>query len=151
MSYVEEQRVSSFIPVTGGSTEIDALSGAGVHTASYVCMEQVLVRSLYAVVTTLVASDTAEAVITIKRRPTYGSATGEVSIGTLTIPDTTAAGKVIYKNVSPVEIQPGDQVVFEITTAATDGSSVAGNVVYGLRISANEEEEANSSDMVLSA
>ena len=151
MSYVEEQRVASFVAVGGGSTEIDVLTSAAVHSQSYVAMEQTVLRAAYALVTTAVAADLTAPVIAIKRRPTYGSTTGEETIDTITIPDGTAAGKVMYVNFEPVQVQAGDQIVFEITTAATDSGSAAGAAVYGLRTSVDEEEEANESDKIASA
>jgi len=89
MSYALDSLNGTFVAVGGGSTEIDDLTSAAVHSQSYVALESCSVTQLMALVTTLVAADTAAPVIAFKHRPLYGSTTGETTIGSLTIPDTT--------------------------------------------------------------
>ena len=103
-----------------------------------------IVRS--ASVTVNTAITVTAVVLNIKRRPTPGSATGEVSIGTLTIPVSTAIGKSVYKKGFAVKVSPGEEVVFDCTTAATAG---AGTLC--LDVEEAPEEPGNVTNMVLSA
>src|SRR5262252_4226174 len=65
-----------------------------------------MVRRLWATVTTVIS--TAASVITFTYRPTPGSATGQVTLGTLTVPLATAAGKFMYKNLTSAQkVMPG--------------------------------------------
>jgi hypothetical protein len=56
-------------------------------------------------------------------------------------------GDVIYKDVSPVSLEPGGELVFEITTAA----DTAGGAVYGVRADLEPEDVNNQSQMTASA
>lgn len=62
-------------------------------------------------------------VITFYRRPTVGTSTGEVVIGTLTAPVGTAIGKRVKKNIR-FRVIPGDEVRIAVTTAATAGAGI---------------------------
>lgn len=147
MSYVLEQ--------LGGANyahvaaDLDDLTGAAVHTTSIGVTSQIKVKRLMCMVTTAVVSSGA-VVVNFKRYPTYGSSAGAVSLGTISIPAATAAGKVVYKDITPALCYPGDQIVFEITTAAAGGGA-AGNAFYAIEVSANPEYASNQSDMIASA
>jgi len=147
--YTQEQLSMSLVQVGAGA--VDDIAALGVHSYSFAIMEQCCVTRLHALVATLVASDTIEGVVEFKKRPQFGSAVGEVSIGTLTIPDGSAVGDVIYKDVSPVVLAPGNELVFEVTTAATDSGVVDGDLLYGVRADLDPEDANNQSNMVASA
>ena len=80
------------------------------------------------------------------RRVTAGSDTGrgDGDVGTLTML-ALAAGKILYKDVR-VDLNPGDQIVFEVTAAATSG-----NGRYFAEVIARDEVAANLTDMTASA
>lgn len=99
-------------------------------------------QGVAAVVTTTL--DTAAAVLTITKRVTAGSNTNEVTIDTLTVPNTTAAGKVVYLKDLDTIIEPGEEI--EI---AGDGGSTAG--VAHIVIFGHCVPFSTNSDMVLSA
>jgi len=143
--YTEEQLSMSLVQV--GTGAVDDLSATGVHTYSYAVMEQCCVRRLMAYITTLVDSGGTDAIITFKRRPTFGSAAGEVSLGTLTVPDATVVSDVVFKDISPVTLEPGDQLIFEVTTAA----GTAGGSLYGVRADLDPEDARSQSQMITSA
>jgi hypothetical protein len=62
-------------------------------------------------------------VLTLFRRPTPGSGTGEVSLGTITLPVATAIGKRVKKGFN-ARLNPGDQLRIAVTTAATAGAGL---------------------------
>lgn len=131
------------------AADLDDLTGAAVHTTSVGIVAQVKVVRLKAMVTTAVVSSGA-VVITYKKYPTYGSSASAVTLGTISIPAATAAGKVLYKNITPVVCTPGEQIVYEITTAAAGGGA-AGNAYYAVEFELDPEQPANQSDMIASA
>jgi hypothetical protein len=102
----------------------------------------VIIRAIYATVTT--AQTTAANVLTFKYRPTIGSASGEVTIGTLTIP-TGAVSRQLYKNVTPYKALPGGEIVVQ-----SDGGG-EGNATLGYRQSPSWEMPANNTAQVASA
>lgn len=143
--YTEEQLSMSLVQVGAGAA--DDLSATGVHSYSFAIMEQCCVRRLHALVSTLVDSAVTEAVIDFKARPNFGSATGEVTLGQLTIPDATVVGDVVYKDISPTNLFPGGELVFEVSVAA----DTAGGAVYGVRADLDPEDANNQSQMIESA
>lgn len=65
-----------------------------------------------------VAGGSGSLVLAIDKRPTAGSDTGRVEIATMTITAAqAAAGAVHTLDISPLEINPGEEVVLEATTA----------------------------------
>lgn len=68
------------------------------------------------------ATTTTAAVVTLKKRPTPGSASGEVILQTLTLSATEAAGNVVYGADLSALILAGEQLVIDVTTAATAGA-----------------------------
>lgn len=125
------------------------LTSAAVGDLSFVCMQRCQVSQIKALVDVAVVS-TGAVVITVRKRPTPGSASGQSTVGTLSIPAGTAAGKVYYKAVSPVSFAEGDEMVFEVTTAAAGGSA-AGSALAGFYSYESPEVPLNESDMVASA
>lgn len=126
----------------------ESLASAAV-IARFLAMKQISVKQIAFVISTATVS-TGNIVVTVKRRPTVGSTSGEVTIGTLTIPTAIAAGKMYYKNVTPVVVAQGEEVVFEVTTAAA-GMGAAGAGYSSLGVEHDPEQPANNSDMVASA
>jgi len=125
------------------AADIQDLSSTAVHTTSYSVLEQCTVRRVLALVTTLMNGP---ATVQFKKRPTFGSAVGESVVATLVIPDTTVVGKVLFKNFNPVTLEPGDQLVMEVTVAAT-----AGAAHYGVKLDLHSEDAKELADMVLSS
>lgn len=61
-------------------------------------------------------------VIAVKMRPTIGSATGEVTVDTITVPTSRAIGDVLFVDALDQKVVPGGEIVFDVTTASTAGS-----------------------------
>ena len=129
----------------------ETISAAAAVHGGLLCMKPCVVNRLMFVITTLVASDTTLGVLEFNRRPTPGSATGEVALGTLTIPDASAVGAVIYKDIDGVQFNPGDELSFEHTVQCADGSSAAGAGYYGFNFEDSPEDVTNITEMVASA
>lgn len=125
-----------------------ALTSAAV-VQSFTVLSQCQVDQLFFAISTSVVSS-GNVIVAFKRRPTIGSTSGEVIIGSLTIPGGAAAGKVYYKQVSPVVCAAGEQIVIEVTTAAA-GMGAAGNGQGFFDAEQDPETNANNPDMVASA
>lgn len=104
--------------------------------------QPVTITTIFATVTT--AQTTASAVLTFKYRPTIGSATGEVTIGTLTI-TVGAVSRQFYKNITPYRALPGGEIVVQ-----TDGGG-EGNADLGYRQYPTWEHPSNNTAQIASA
>lgn len=93
---------------------------------------------------------TGSIVITVKKYPATGSSASASTVGTITIPAGTAAGVQYYKAVSAVKFAPGQQLVFEVTTAAAGGGA-AGSGICVFDAEESPEVVGNDSLMVASA
>lgn len=124
---------------------IDSLAATGDNTIWNVG-EPITVVRIEAIIGT-VTSDTGAAVVKFDKRVLTNSDTGrgDGDVGTLTVPVSTAAGKILYKNVR-VDCSPGDQIVAEVTT-----TSAAGSAYYEVHYIRRHEEPANLTDMIASA
>lgn len=115
-------------------------------------LQKVEVLRAGAVVTEACAGATSTPIFKFDKRPTAGSDTGrgDGDVGTLTL-GTTAAGKVMYtRPPDRVALEPGEEVVFEMTQRA-DGAGAAGHVRPFLLVRPVPEEPGNLSSMVESA
>ncbi len=143
MSY-ERSYGQHVIPNGSGVLAADDLSAAAVH-GEYVCIKKFDIKALKAPVTTLL--DTAAAAqVTFYKRSAPGVTASQVTLGVLSFPNATAVGKVMYKEITPVEVLPGQALAFEVTVAA----DTAGGALYGFDYEDSPEEPANISSMVLS-
>lgn len=133
---------------TGTHAEID-LTSAAVQSFAISLQANARVFRLQAKVTTATVS-TGSIVLNFRRRPTFGSASGQSSLGTITIPTAIAVNAVYYKDITPVVCNVGDQIVVEVTTAAAGGGA-AGKAVCDFLADYDPETAANSSGFVASA
>ena len=88
---------------------------------------------------------TAEGVIALDKRVTFGSDTGRVEVCRVDLEDALAIGAVRY--VLPPRANmfchPGDQLVCEVVTAATGGGAIAGDWVPFVMLGVWTETPAN--------
>lgn len=109
-----------------------------------------VVQRIALLVTTAMSSSGA-AVVTVYSRPTHGSTTGQVSLGTLSIPAAATAGQCYYKdisdNASGNPVAAGQEIVFSVTTASTS----AGAGIPMVLVDDDPEVPLNQSNLVLSA
>lgn len=92
------------------------------------------------------ASDTSDATITVTRRITPGSDTGAVAVATLTLPTGTAAGKILYKLITPQKANAGDELKFVFSN---HGGSCTWRPWFDA--TPRSETKANNADFVASA
>lgn len=140
----------SFIPVGTGVLVADDLGAAAAVHGEYLCVKACQVNRIMFNVSTLVAATTTAPVVRFSKRVLQGSDTGAVVIGSLTIPDTTAVGKVLYKDVTPMNFKVGDTLKVE-NTQITVGGGAAGGGYYAFESYEDPEDRKEQSDMVLSA
>ena len=121
MSYVQD-----VLPMfdIGGTAE--DLTAAGAVYGEFKPARRVKIKRLMFLVTTTVAADTTAPVVEFNKRILPKDATGEVLLGQLTIPDGTAAGTIIYKDIDPVEVGLADSIALEHVTQAADSGVAAG-------------------------
>lgn len=94
---------------------------------------------------------TGSIVIAVKKYIVLGSSAGESTLDTITIPAGTAAGGVYYAVLpTPTSLNAGDELVFEVTTAAAGGGAAGSGFCF---FEAEDEPEVvgNNSKLVLSA
>lgn len=108
-----------------------ALTTTGVLTPTYAVISQCVPSRLCAVVTTAVSGAVGGSLQFIYR-PTPGSSSSQVVLGTLNFLSGQAAGTMVYKDITDVSnlMAPGGQLVFNVSVAATN----AGNVVPGVEV-----------------
>jgi hypothetical protein len=127
-----------------GAGAADDLSGTGVHSYSYLVSSQHELKRFMAHITTVLSG---AATVQLKRRPGgLGVTAGEEVVGELILPDAASVGQVYYKDVQPVELEVGDELVFEVSAAATSGGAA-----YDLELCNDPEDPRENSDMVESA
>ena len=139
-------RSGPFVPkfaATKGSV-ID-LTSAAVADLSYVCVQPCYVSEVSLVITTAIVS-TGPVVVKFYNRPTVGSAAGEVTIKAMSTGAADAAGVVRYALPTPQKFSVGQELAFEVTTAAAGGGA-AGNAVAGFVAYESPEVAGNNSNM----
>lgn len=152
MSYNERMYLGSALMwrtnafLTGANLAATAADWAEIH-----CHHPVQVRRISFGVTTAVTAGTTAPTVTVYRRPTAGSNSGQVLLGTLTIPNGTAAGSVVYKELESVRVKAGEGLAFRVNVQATDGGTAAGIGFAGALIELDPEAPANQSLMIASA
>lgn len=151
MAYTEQDLMGCVVPAGTGVLGLESIDAAAAVHGEFIVAKRCKIKRIMFVVTVLVAADTTAPVVEFNRRPTIGSATGEVLLGQLTIPDGTAVGTVIYKDIDPVTLEVGDSLALEHVTQAADAGIAAGDGYYAFELEPDPEYVANESNMVASA
>lgn len=149
--YSQQSLFLTLMPLnTTGLAPKSLVASTGVFT-EWIALKRLVIKRLECVVTTLVASNTAAPVITFRLRPTIASASGQSTIGTLTIPTGSVVGAVIYKDIQNLVVPVGYSIAFDLSTAGTDSGSAAGLGICGFEAVPSPEDRKNESNMVASA
>lgn len=128
--------------------EIDIGAASGDH-GELICFRACTVRRVGFVLTSEAASGTTTApTVIFTKRPTPLSATGESVSATLTVPTGTAVGKVVYKDITPVNFTPGDSLELSWTVGVGTPTGIG---MWFVEAMDNPEVPANVSDMIASA
>lgn len=132
-----------------GAGATTSLTATGVDAKSLMFYEPSRVWRLLFYVTTATVS-TVSIVVRFYYRPVAGSSSGQVTLGSITIPTAIAADKVYYYDVTPYNMPAMSQVAFEVITAAAGGGA-AGAGYWDVVSDFDPETALNSSKMVASA
>lgn len=148
MASGREQGLGYLIRASNAFDTGENLAAAAAVYGEYYVTKPCSVKSLRFIVTTEIDATTTAPVIEINRRPTPGSSSGEVLICQMTIPDNTAAGKVVVERFAPVQLNVGDSLAFEHVTQAAGSGTAAGIGFYDVELEADYEVDGNQSDLV---
>jgi hypothetical protein len=138
MSY-DQQKDQLILQVAGSLASVATLAGL-----FYMPFHPIVVQEFSAMITT--SPTVTPATIILKRRPTPGSDSGAITIGTLILPVGATIGNVYYKKGLDTKCYPGDEIAIGVTAAAT-----AGAATFGFAWSPNWDIPANNSKMIASA
>ena len=136
------------VTTAGVMKEID-IGAASADHGEYICFRSCTVSRVAFALTGEAASGTSVAPqVVFTKRPTPLNATSEAVVATLTIPSGTAIGKVVYKNITPVNFAVGDSM--EISHVIGTGTPTGMGHAYFVA-DLDPEAPANNSDMIASA
>lgn len=141
----------ALIPAGTSVLAAEVLTAAAAVHGEWLVLKRMTVKRIFFVVTVLTASNTQNPTVTFRKRSASGVTSGQSTIGVLTIPSGSAVGTILYKDVEPVELVPGNAIALDHTLQATDSGSAAGSGYYGLDAQETSEVPANESNMVASA
>jgi len=139
---------------TTGHDGIDLAQTAADNLAQFVIPFKCRVVYAGLAIHEVVAADQTAPNIRFDKRPTIGSDTGrgDGDVANITVPDTTAAGKVLYDKAGyDVELEPGNQVMVQLVTAASDSGTATGTARPFLVVDMLEETMSNLDNMVETA
>lgn len=133
------------IMVGGTLGEVDLSSVANVGPY-WIVLSPITISRLCSMVSTILSS-TGNALVTFWDRPTFGSDSGRVSIGTLKIGTASgvgAVGLVNYTNITPYKVTPGRQIITAVTTAVT----TSGKAIMSFEASEASDDPRNDGMVV---
>jgi len=148
MGYGNESRQNEIFVAP---TAADVLNVSGDAAVVWDVFQPITVLRVGALITVAVNA-TAGSTVDFDRRITTASDEDRVAKldgtnASVVVPASTAAGKVVYKDVH-VDLNPGDQIIPEVAAGACTG---AGSARYFFEYVARHEVPANLGDMVESA
>lgn len=149
--YTEEVLVGSILPASSAPFTALTLTGAPAVYSVFHIGSRVKVKRIMFKVSTLVANNTIAAQVAFYQRPTPGSTSGEVLLGTLIIPTAAAVGKVIYKDLQSVSLACGQDLVVKLSVTGTDSGTAAGAGFALFEAILDPEDARSEANMVLSA
>lgn len=131
-----------------GRTQETVATAASLATAAVIgtfspAYQPVVVRAVSLIFTTAV---NATGAVTVKKRPTAGSTSGETTIDILNYTTTTGAqGKCVYIDGLNTKISPTEELIFQVT----DATPTVGNAHCGVSFDETWEVPANNTDMAV--
>jgi hypothetical protein len=135
--------VSTSVPMRA----IDIGAASGTH-GEFVCVKACDVTSLrFSVATEAVSGTTTAPTVVFAKRVTPGTDTGGSAVGTLTIPSGTAIGRVVLKDITPVNFQVGDVMLISWTIGV---GTPTGEGIPSWICQDDPEISGNNSDIIVS-
>lgn len=150
MGYPESvDYANMLIPTTtGGQTAVNLIATAAQY-CGYAVLKPLTVNRLAFFCVTATVAPTVAPLLSVTSRPTYGSATNAVTIGSMTIPTGVTAGSVIYKDIkNNVVIPAGYELSLNVVSAGT-GSGSAGTGWFFFEYSMAVDADMNQSKMTV--
>jgi len=155
MGYPETHDYGNLVQPKSNATVTPAnlAAAAGQWAGYYVAAAGVQVVRLYFFCTTAVTASTTAPQVAVKRRPTYGSSSGAVTIATMTIPSGTKAGQVLVQDVvygsgtSNKYLNAGEELSLEVATQAADSGTAAGVGFITFEMDAPTDQVGNQTNM----
>lgn len=121
-------------------------AAAGVY-GSYSVLYPIMVQKFMFRISTAVL-DLTSSVVALQK-VTVADVTSELT--TITVPNGTGAGKVLYKDFAPVKLGVGDKLQFKLKTQGALGGTPAGAGFYGVLASLQPEIFTNETNAIVSA
>ena len=118
-------------------------AGYGVH-------QPIALNRISFLVTTLVTAGSVAGQVGFVQYPTYASTTNSVSLGVLTIPNATAVGTVVYKDISYVQLNAGNELAVWIKTQAVDSGNATGAGFPGFTFEPAPDSVGDQTNLLLS-
>lgn len=125
-----DKDIHVFQDATSALDDVHALEVSAADLGlAFDVLEPITITRIGVISTVTYAYDTqtVEAQVSVDRRIAYGSDTGRVELGIIKQLDATPAGTVIKKDINPVDLDVGDQVILEAKVAGTGGGGIAGD------------------------
>jgi len=135
---------------SAADTALNLAASVG-NWAGYAIHAPVALNRISFLVTTAVTSGSVAAQVGFYRFPTYGSTSGSVLIGALTIPTAASVGQVYYKDVAYARLNAGEELMITKKVQAVDSGTAAGAGFPGFMFDPAPEYVANETNMVASA
>lgn len=156
MAYSEEFLGGAIVPQDNKPLTPLNLVGSTGDYAQWLVGARCKLTRVMVMIDVVIATSTANAVVSIYRRPNYGpsgsgSSSGQVLLATITVPTGTAIGKILYKNIESVSLKAGEVLCAKLTTQGTDGSSATGKGYVLFSAFPVFEDPANEANMIASA
>lgn len=137
-----------FAPDAAAPAIVIDIGGSSADAGELSCIKPCRIkRVMFAVTDEAVVGTTTAPTVVFTKRPTPNSATGESVVATLTIPNGTAVGKVLYKDVD-VGFEVGDALEISHTVGVGDP---AGQGIASCVCEDSPETPENMADMIESA
>ncbi len=151
MAYDKKIHTLALLPRSNAMLTAANLAATAADWAEVQVLTPILVNRLLFSVTTTATAGLVAGAVTYYRRPTAGSNSGQVLLGTVTVANATAAGKVVYKDIESVRLNVGEGLAFRVNVQCTDNGTAAGAGFAGVEAVENAEVPANMTQMVASA
>lgn len=129
-------------------TALSVIQAAGQY-AGYAVMRPINVKTLMFFVTTQITTGLVPCKVAVTSRPTYGSSSGAVTLGSMTIPTASAVGTVVIKEISDaVRVNAGNELSLDVAVQGTDSGTAAGAGFFQILWEPSTEADANQSKIV---
>ena len=118
----------------------------------FTALEPMIVMGFRLLIMATINYDTPTAIanIALDKRVAFGSDTNRVELAVIILPDGIVAGKVLYKNITPVKLLPGQQLVVKVKVAGV-GTTSSGSFKPFVIAAPAPETPGNCPNMQLTA